>query len=438
MRLLFLMGLLWNPQPTARGAMGTLETLDGHTYQGFIRLESNSVHLVNAAERLSIVVPLTNVLELTLEKPPQPATPLTNRDTLRLERPLPEPWRSEDVGATKIAGSATFDLGIFRIRGMGTNLLNERDSCHFVYRPVKGNSEIVARVVGVPLTDAQAKAGVMMRESLAADAPNVMLAVNAARHGSLLWRETKGTATIVAPQRDLSPPHWIKLKRDGDSFAAYKSRNGHKWWLVDRITIPMKEEIYVGLAASSGHPERMICAMVDNVREAPSLPITSFVPRVELISGTVLPGPIKSVNSDQIHFESTLVQAPVSAQQVARLLFQWLPYRYSWKVSSGQPGVLLATGDFVEGDVLSLDNSYLRISSVLYGIRRFDINSEVIAAIWRPARKPSPAFEIRTTRGAVWLVDRVATRWNELLAYEPSLGEQGFALGELAEIRRRK
>ena len=80
---------------------------------------------------------------------------------------LPRPWKHQDIGAVEQKGNASFDKGVFTIQGTldtwGTN-----DGFHFVSQPVNGDVQIIARVLTVENTLNHAKAGVMLRETLAA------------------------------------------------------------------------------------------------------------------------------------------------------------------------------------------------------------------------------------------------------------------------------
>src|SRR4051794_21529018 len=82
---------------------------------------------------------------------------------------LPAPWKHQDIGPVETRGSASFDKNVFTLQGTqdtwGTN-----DGFHFVWRPWRGDGEIIARVLTVENTFNHAKAGVMFRESLAANA----------------------------------------------------------------------------------------------------------------------------------------------------------------------------------------------------------------------------------------------------------------------------
>src|SRR5262249_26803086 len=62
---------------------------------------------------------------------------------------LPIPWLSDDVGAVGATGSASHSAGTFTVRGSGADIWGTADGFRFVYQPLGGDGEIVARVTAV-------------------------------------------------------------------------------------------------------------------------------------------------------------------------------------------------------------------------------------------------------------------------------------------------
>src|SRR5436190_9882165 len=167
------------------GAQGTLETLDRKVYRGQIRIAEGAFVVANAAEEYVIEVSTTNLARLLFAAPPRPTIVVTPLVQTNSEPRLPAPWQSEDIGSTPLAGSAGHHVGIFTIKSSGTNIAERSDSLHFVYQAMQGNCDIIARVIALqpkaPLTvgtneypeQPTPKVGIMIRESLNADARNV-------------------------------------------------------------------------------------------------------------------------------------------------------------------------------------------------------------------------------------------------------------------------
>src|SRR6185436_1363797 len=78
------------------------------------------------------------------------------------------PWQSQDIGTVGIAGATSPLSSGFQVTASGNDIWDLADAFRFVYKPLSGDGEIVAQVDSLDPTDAWAKAGVMIRETLAA------------------------------------------------------------------------------------------------------------------------------------------------------------------------------------------------------------------------------------------------------------------------------
>ena len=150
-----------------------------------------------------------------------------------------------------MAGSASHASGVFTVRGSGANVWDTADGFHFVYRPMTGDGQIVARVDSVTNTDPWAKAGVMMRDGLERGEANGFAFVSAGGNVRFQRRRTAGGTTPALYTGTASMPRWVKLVRTGDTLAAYFSSNGASWTSAGTNTFIMNSTIYVGLAVTS-------------------------------------------------------------------------------------------------------------------------------------------------------------------------------------------
>ena len=80
---------------------------------------------------------------------------------------LPSPQKDADIGPPPLAGSATFRLGTYTVTGSGNDIWGQEDQFNFVYQPITGDVDVSARVASLQGSSTWAKAGVMIRESLA-------------------------------------------------------------------------------------------------------------------------------------------------------------------------------------------------------------------------------------------------------------------------------
>ena len=164
---------------------------------------------------------------------------------------LPSPWLDQDIGAPTAIGSASWSGGTFTSNGAGSDIWNFDDHFHFVYQILSGNTTILARVASVQNTDPWAKAGVMIRETLAPGSKHAMMTLTSANGLAFQRRPTTGGASATTAGATATAPYWVKLVRISDTFTAYQSADGSTWVQVGSATIPMSATVYVGLAATS-------------------------------------------------------------------------------------------------------------------------------------------------------------------------------------------
>jgi regulation of enolase protein 1 (concanavalin A-like superfamily) len=165
--------------------------------------------------------------------------------------PLPAPWSSADIGATSPAGSATFGGGTYTVRAAGADIYGNADAFHFASQPRAGNFTITARVTSLQNTNAVAKAGVMIRETLVAGAKNAFVMLTPTSGAKLTRRTSVNGATSVTTVTGYPPPAWVRVQRQGTTFRGYVSGNGTTWTQIGSVTISMTSSVYAGLAVTS-------------------------------------------------------------------------------------------------------------------------------------------------------------------------------------------
>jgi len=133
------------------------------------------------------------------------------------------------------------------------DIWNTLDSFRFNYRRLNGNGVIYALVYKPSLTDEWVKSGLMIRESLDANAKNVAI-VYTGNYGMLCQgRYSTGAETsyLEADWVNRSQPIWLAITRIGNKFDLYKSDDANNWNLMASVNVDMGSDIYVGMALSS-------------------------------------------------------------------------------------------------------------------------------------------------------------------------------------------
>ncbi|MGB7746903.1 MAG: beta-galactosidase GalA [Verrucomicrobiia bacterium] len=179
---------------------------------------------------------------------------------------LPSPFTSADVGTVGIAGSATYCGGQFTLIGSGADIWNTADEFQFVYVyvPFSTNCDIRARVVSVQVTSGNAKAGVMIRETLAANSRHALVDMEPGSTEFITRTNTGAYANSVGAGG--SPPYWVRLTRTNNTFTAYNSADGNTWnQFGTQVISNMAVGAYIGLIVCSHTDSALNTSVLDNV-----------------------------------------------------------------------------------------------------------------------------------------------------------------------------
>jgi autotransporter-associated beta strand protein len=132
-------------------------------------------------------------------------------------------WTSSDIGAVGAPGSLTEDHGTFIIGGAGADIGPAAgDEFRWVRQDFSGDAEIIARVASIDHSNADSKAGVMMRDSTTATSPYALACVTPSGGVSFQYRATESTLAVVkATINAVAAPCWLRLVRSGSNFTAF-------------------------------------------------------------------------------------------------------------------------------------------------------------------------------------------------------------------------
>ncbi len=179
------------------------------------------------------------------------------------------------VGDTGAAGSAQFSEadGKYTVKGSGSDIWGTADACQFVWQPVVGDCEIVARVLGVPAPPSQAKIGLMIRADLAKDASQVGIFAQPGNKLQFLSRPGNGKPTTSKDKTGRKFPIWLKLVRKGAVVTAYDSEDGKMWAECGHENLGNVDgPAFVGLAVSSHNKDQLVTAQFTDVSLAKTKP----------------------------------------------------------------------------------------------------------------------------------------------------------------------
>jgi lysophospholipase L1-like esterase len=180
---------------------------------------------------------------------------------------LPE-LRDSDVGSVSGAGFSTLNDGTMTVYGSGSGVGGTSDGMHFAWRQLTGNGQVTARVAGQPDVSGSPVAGVMLRESLAANAKSAFAYLSPTTGARSLFRTSIGGQSVAGngPLPSATTPHWLKLDRKAAMVYCWRSTDGVIWKDCGKAKLTgLKKTVYVGLAVSSQDNGAIALAEFDNV-----------------------------------------------------------------------------------------------------------------------------------------------------------------------------
>jgi glucosylceramidase len=189
---------------------------------------------------------------------------------------LSPPWTQQDIGAVGIpgvGGNAGDNGETVVLGGAGIDIWNSADSFRYAWLPLEGDGTITARVASMEDTSPWAKAGVMIRESTAANSAYVNIVATPANGISVQSRASTGAGATSTTVSNLFAPRWLRLVRSGSTFTAYHSMNGVTWTQTAApVTVAMASSATIGLAVCSGQNSALNLVQFDGI-SAPGLPV---------------------------------------------------------------------------------------------------------------------------------------------------------------------
>jgi len=182
--------------------------------------------------------------------------------------PLGDFAHHQDIGAPKLAGSATWNAASqeYRLTAAGVNLWGKRDEFHYAWRRITGDFILQVRVEFVCQgVDPHRKAGFLVRGSLDEDSPYADAVVHGDGLTSLQSRREKAglTEQIVS---GIKGADFLQLERRGNRYTMSAAPFGEPLSVSVLEELPLGDEVYVGLFLCSHNPEVVEQAIFRDVR----------------------------------------------------------------------------------------------------------------------------------------------------------------------------
>jgi hypothetical protein len=220
-----------------------------------------------------------------------------------------DPWslKAEDISDAAVApGETTYDgaTDTYTVSADGSDIWNASDSFRFSYLEASGDFSVSVCVGENPFqggTNANAKAGPMVRDSLTAGSKYVFYFTERNRSDARLEaRPTDYSTTGLYSSEDavtgtLGYPHWLRLVRTGSTFTASYSLDGVDWTSGSTfVNDAFADPVYIGFAVTSHEAGLLTTVRFTDFRvndQGPPLPaILPDAYAVRTLPGGYVPG----------------------------------------------------------------------------------------------------------------------------------------------------
>lgn len=161
------------------------------------------------------------------------------------------PWLFADVGNPALKGSVGKKGNKINLGASGSDIWGNSDNFGYAWQIANGDCEIITRIEHIDNTNEWSKAGIMIRETLDAGSKYALVAITGA-HGLTFQRRLRARDGSRGDGHDgIAAPYWLKLTRKGNVFTSSISPDGRKWTETANDSIPMNDNVFIGLAVTS-------------------------------------------------------------------------------------------------------------------------------------------------------------------------------------------
>ncbi len=215
-------------------------------------------------------------------------------------------WTGTNITGTTPAGNFSESADTITVQGGGTNISGTADTFYFVNRPLFGSCDFRARIASMTVAGSSAKAGVMIRQSLAGNSRGAFMSAysSGSTLGSWRTRSTDGAAWSSSSASGAPTfPRWVRVVKNGGSYTGYTSTDGNAWTQTGQTgSVSMMEPMLLGLAVTSNNTSALCTAVFDNVTIIQTGSTAPFVnagsdgstvlPQPAALNGTTAPGSV--------------------------------------------------------------------------------------------------------------------------------------------------
>lgn len=423
------------PHPQA-----TVRTLDGATYQGPVAFTNQGIVLLPPADPPRTLA-LEDLFTLSLQPlnphhPPSDPSP-TPSAPVPLSPPIAD-WNTLALGVGA-SGEMESDHSSWMISGGGAGLRGNADALFFAHQPLAISGQLMARIDRFDAPHPESMAGIMLRDNLGESAAYTFLGFRPGSGVAFQFRQIAGGMTMRTTNTVVPLPLWVRLSRVGGAMVGEISTDGSRWDPFGRVNVNLGQNVRAGLAVTSGDPNARAVAVFSQPflgARGMAYASPSGYPRLTFRGGSTLIAPIESADDAIVRLGGTRAGTLISALNLARIEFAPTPTNRLQSLDPHRSGLLLADGDFIEGQLRLAATNQITINSLLFGYRRFALGSEAIALWCHPEVPDDAPYQVTLQDGSQLRARRIEMKPDAWRLESPLLGALSFPTSEIRQFQR--
>jgi len=156
------------------------------------------------------------------------------------------------------------------------------------------------------------------------------------------------------------------------------------------------------------------------------------------LRGTYIARPVIALNDTKLTFEGDPKDIFLSTLNTAAVFFAPISLGQAEELRNRNPGIMLRSGDYVEGKPLGVHDGDIEIESILFGRMKYRIGIEVVA-LWLKKPEVDPEqYAIGTRSGDLILSDKMKMELGALVVDRVPLRNYRINQSEISSIQKGK
>jgi len=311
---------------------------------------------------------------------------------------LPQPWMEMPIAKLGTAPIKWESRRLTMEDSFG-NLWSQADGFRYVFQAIDGDGSIATRMEKFDASNEEAAAGLLLRENQPTSRCKAAF-LGAARDGLQFRRCENYWQEPLIWDEKATLPCWFKLSRYGRDVKAYVSDDGKDWKRIAAAAMDLPKEMMLGFVIGSPgrEPSR---ATFEKINLAGGPPQMAYgVKGVVLRGGSIVGGAVRSMDDSVIKIATGSGELTIPRGEVALVVFQPATAEMAEALAGARQGILMSSGDFIDGEVQTVRGGSIAISSVLFGARKHETNEVVVAALREVSPQPG-AMRIELNDGSI-------------------------------------